>query len=40
MDCCSATGSSCLGVTGFQAIQKGSPLYLKAKEIYGQIYCQ
>ena len=30
----------CLGVTGFQAIQKGSPLYLKAKEIYGQIYCQ
>ena len=28
------------GVTGFQAIQKGSPLHLKAKEIYGQIYCQ
>merc|ERR1712134_250082 len=25
-----------LGVKGFQAVKKGSPLYKKAKEIYGQ----
>ena len=25
-----------LGVNGFQAVKKGSPLYKKAKEIYGQ----
>merc|ERR1712054_445187 len=25
-----------LGVKGFQAVKKGSPLYTKAKEIYGQ----
>ena len=24
-----------LGVTGFLAVKKGSPLYTKAKEIYG-----
>merc|ERR1711907_448953 len=25
-----------LGVKGFQAVKKGSPLYKKAKELYGQ----
>merc|ERR1711975_67524 len=25
-----------LGVQGFQAVKKGSPLYKKAKELYGQ----
>merc|ERR1711988_1385417 len=25
-----------LGVKGFQAVKKGSPLYTKAKELYGQ----
>merc|ERR1719217_1990301 len=25
-----------LGVNGFQAVKKGSPLYKKAKELYGQ----
>merc|ERR1711988_18643 len=25
-----------LGITGFQAVKKGTPLYKKAKELYGQ----
>ena len=28
------------GVTGFLAVKKGQPLYTKAKEIDGRIYCQ
>ena len=30
------TARKALGVKGFQAVKKGSPLYKKAKELYGQ----